>query len=125
MKTHNLKINQLAPEVYEWYLSYLEAIDNKDIEAYGNFLANYCVMLSNNNSPVQGKAAILELISSYAKLNIHPFFLLALLNTEFRIQEYIINFAQALIINTVSTYIIFIYNSYTYRYVIHKLLSKI
>ncbi len=42
-------------------------------------------------SDVQGAA-----LSSYAKLNIHPFFLLALLNTEFRIQEYIINFAQAL-----------------------------
>lgn len=67
MKTDKLKINQLAPEVYEWYLSYLEAIDNKDIEAYRNFLADDCVMLSNNNSPVQGKAAILENLSHYWK----------------------------------------------------------
>lgn len=67
MKTHNLKINQLAPEVYQWYLSYLEAIDNKDIEAYVNFLADDCVMLSNNNSPVQGKTAILENLSHYWK----------------------------------------------------------
>jgi ketosteroid isomerase-like protein len=67
MKTHNLKINQLAPFVYEWYLSYLEAIDNKDIEAYGNFLADDCVMLSNNNSPVQGKGAILQNLSHYWK----------------------------------------------------------
>lgn len=67
MKTHNLKINQLAPEVYQWYLSYLEAIDNKDIEAYVNFLADDCVMLSNNNSPTQGKTAILENLSHYWK----------------------------------------------------------
>ncbi|OKH52700.1 hypothetical protein NIES2101_13760 [Calothrix sp. HK-06] len=67
MKTHNLKINQLAPEVYEWYLSYLEAIDNKDIEAYINFLADDCVMLPNNNSPVQGKATILQNLSHYWK----------------------------------------------------------
>ncbi|MBW4599334.1 MAG: hypothetical protein KME29_06910 [Calothrix sp. FI2-JRJ7] len=51
MKTHNLKINQLAPEVYQWYLSYLEAIDNKNIEAYTNFLADDCVILSNNTIP--------------------------------------------------------------------------
>jgi ketosteroid isomerase-like protein len=65
MRTDKLKINQLSPEIYEWYLSYLQAIDNKDVEAYGNFLADDCVMQSNNNSPVQGKTAILQNLSEY------------------------------------------------------------
>ncbi|KOP24592.1 hypothetical protein AMR41_20020 [Hapalosiphon sp. MRB220] len=65
MKTDKLRINQLSPKTYEWYLAYLQAIDTKNIEVYGSFLADDCVMQSNNNSPVRGKAAILQGLSDY------------------------------------------------------------
>ncbi|MDJ0570768.1 MAG: nuclear transport factor 2 family protein [Pleurocapsa sp. MO_192.B19] len=64
MKTDKLKINQLSPQVYDWYLSYLKAIDTKNIETYGNFLADKCVMQFNNDS-YEGKTAILQNIAEY------------------------------------------------------------
>ena len=39
MQTNNLRINQLSDAAYQWYLSYLKALDAKDIQAYGAFLA--------------------------------------------------------------------------------------
>lgn len=65
MRTNKLKINQLSPKTYEWYLAYLQAIDTKNVEVYGTFLAEDCVMQSNNNPSVQGKAAILQGLSDY------------------------------------------------------------
>ena len=63
MNTANLKINQISPKAYQWYLGYLEAIDSKDIQKYGTYLAEDCVMYQNNNVPVESKAAILEGLS--------------------------------------------------------------
>ena len=65
MKTNQLRINQLSPEGYKWYLAYLEAVDNQNVEAYSSFLAEDCVMQSNNNPPVQGKAAIIQFLTDY------------------------------------------------------------
>lgn len=65
MQTDKLRINQLSPKTYEWYLAYLEAVDTKNVKLYGTFLADDCVMQSNNNSPVEGKAAILQGLSQY------------------------------------------------------------
>lgn len=65
MKTDRLRINQLSPKTYEWYLAYLQAVDTKDVEVYGTFLADDCVMQSNNNPPIRGKAAILQGLSDY------------------------------------------------------------
>lgn len=65
MRTHRLRINQLSPKTYEWYLTYLQAVDTKNVEVYGTFLADDCVMQSNNNTLVQGKAAILQGLSYY------------------------------------------------------------
>ena len=65
MNTANLNINQISPQAYEWYLGYLEAIDSKDIQKYGTYLAQDCVMYQNNNVPVESKAAILEGLSQY------------------------------------------------------------
>lgn len=65
MRTDKLRINQLSPLTYEWYLAYLQAVDTKNVEVYGTFLADDCVMKSNNNAPVQGKAAILQSLSYY------------------------------------------------------------
>ncbi len=65
MRTQDLRINQLSPEAYEWYIAYLTAIDGKGLEAYGVFLADDCVSQTNNDPPVRGKAAILEGLSYY------------------------------------------------------------
>ncbi len=65
MKTENLKTNQLSPEGYEWYLTYLEALDAKDPERYGSFLAGDCVLQTNNGDPVEGKAAVVAGLSQY------------------------------------------------------------
>jgi ketosteroid isomerase-like protein len=67
MKTESLRINQLSIEGYNWYLSYLNRLDDKDVEGYGAFLSDDCVMLSNNNHPVQDKATILNYLSQYWK----------------------------------------------------------
>ncbi|MEH1849189.1 MAG: nuclear transport factor 2 family protein [Nostoc sp.] len=65
MKTDKLRINQLSPQNYEWYLAYLQAIDTKNVELYSSFLAEDCVMLSNNHPPVQGKEVIVQFLSNY------------------------------------------------------------
>lgn len=65
MKTENLRINQLSPEAYEWYLRYLEALDTLDIEAYGKFLASDCSVQSNNNPPMKGKEVVMQGLAEY------------------------------------------------------------
>jgi ketosteroid isomerase-like protein len=65
MKTENLRINQLLPATYEWYLKYLEALDTLDIEAYGKFLAEDCSVQSNNNLPMEGKEAVMQGLAGY------------------------------------------------------------
>lgn len=65
MKTDKLRINQLSPGTYEWYLDYLQAIDSKNVEKFGTFLADDCIMQSNNDYQVEGKAAILQQLSDY------------------------------------------------------------
>lgn len=70
MRTEGLRINQLLPEAYDWYLAYLylaylAALDAKDLETYGTFLADDCMSQTNNDPPVRGKAAILQDLSYY------------------------------------------------------------
>ena len=65
MRAEDLRINQLSPEAYEWYLSYLKVLDSKDVEGYVAFLSDDCMMQSNNNTPAQGKAIILNYLSQY------------------------------------------------------------
>lgn len=65
MKTNNLEHNQLSPSAYEWYLGYLNVLDEKDLDAYGAYLADDCVMITNNQPPVEGKQAIMEALKSY------------------------------------------------------------
>ncbi len=65
MKTDNLRINQLSPQTYEWYLAYLQAMDTKNVERYSTFLADDCVMQFNNNAPVQNKAVIVQFLADY------------------------------------------------------------
>lgn len=65
MRTNKLRINQLSAKTYAWYLTYLEAIDSRNVEAYGSSLAEDCVMQSNNSHPVLGKAAIVQFLANY------------------------------------------------------------
>lgn len=65
MRTDRLRINQLSAKTYEWYLTYLQAVDTKNVEVYGTFLTDNCVMRSNNDLPLEGKAAILQSLSDY------------------------------------------------------------
>lgn len=65
MKTDTVRINELSPEAFEWYLGYLEALDAKDIDAYGRFLAPDVVMIMNNADPVAGRDAVTGGLGAY------------------------------------------------------------
>ncbi|HZG45983.1 MAG TPA: nuclear transport factor 2 family protein [Allosphingosinicella sp.] len=65
MKTHQLTRNDLSEEGFGWYRSYLTSLDAKDLEAYGAFLAEDCVIFMNNDGPIAGKQAILGMLGPY------------------------------------------------------------
>jgi hypothetical protein len=65
MKTDSLRINQLSPETYESYLDYLQAMDAKDLDAYGGFLADDVELQMNNSEPMVGKIAVLAGLGQY------------------------------------------------------------
>lgn len=46
-------------------MSYLKVLDNKDIEGYGAFLSDDCIMQFNNNPPIRSKVTILQYLSQY------------------------------------------------------------
>lgn len=65
MRTDDLRVNQLSPAAFAWYQAYLAALDAKDIERYGMFLADGCIMQTNNQPPVSGKAAVVAALGQY------------------------------------------------------------
>lgn len=65
MKTENLKVNQLSANAYQKYLSYLTAMDNKDVDTYGTFLAEDVEIWFNNSPFGSGKEVILEGLANY------------------------------------------------------------
>lgn len=65
MKTGHLRVNTLPAPTFEWYLDYLAAMDAKDVERYGEFLADDCVMIFNNEEPTAGRRAIVERLTAY------------------------------------------------------------
>ena len=67
MRTDRLRTNQLSPVAYRWYLDYLGAMDRKDLDAYGAFLADNCELQMNNAPPVAGKEAVLRGLGDYWK----------------------------------------------------------
>ncbi len=67
MRTNNLRINQLSPKTYQWYLKYLEALDSLDIKAYSKFLAQDCSVQSNNNPPMASKQVVMKGLAAYWK----------------------------------------------------------
>ena len=65
MITSNLRINQLSEPAYNAYLSYLEVLDAKDIDAYAAFLADGVSIQFGNAPAVEGKAAVVEMLGGY------------------------------------------------------------
>ena len=65
MKTETLRVNQLSPEGYAWYLRYLDALDARDVARYGTFLAADCELRFNNADPVRGRDAVLGALGQY------------------------------------------------------------
>lgn len=65
MKTKNLRANQLSASSYEKYLAYLEAMDKKDVDTYGTFLANDVEVWFNNGLFGKGKETILKGLGEY------------------------------------------------------------
>jgi ketosteroid isomerase-like protein len=65
MKTTDLRINELSSTAYDAYLRYLTAMDAKDLERYGEFLADDVVLQMNNAEPTVGKAAVLAGLAQY------------------------------------------------------------
>jgi SnoaL-like domain len=65
MKTNELKVNQLSPKAYEWYLGYLNAMDKLDLDAYASYLATNCELQFGNNSIVKGKNNVVEALRAF------------------------------------------------------------
>ena len=65
MKTDELKVNQLSPKAYEWYLAYLNAMDKLDIDAYAAYLAEDCELQFGNNPIVKGKSKAVEALKAF------------------------------------------------------------
>ncbi|MEL7130202.1 MAG: nuclear transport factor 2 family protein [Pseudomonadota bacterium] len=60
----NLTRNDLSAEGSRWLISYLTAIDNRDISAYGTFLADTCSLRMNYIPVMQGKDNVLMMLGS-------------------------------------------------------------
>ena len=65
MITKNLRVNQLSPNAYQQYLAYLNTMDAKDINAYGEFLADNVAVQFNNDEPMTGKNLVLQGLAKY------------------------------------------------------------
>lgn len=65
VKTDNLRINQLSDDAYRWYQHYLAALDAKDVDAYGQFLADDVTLQMNNDEPVRGQRDVLQGLAAY------------------------------------------------------------
>ena len=57
---NELRINQLSPDAFTWYLAYLGSVDEQDADAFAAFLADDATFQFGNQPPVQGKQAIID-----------------------------------------------------------------
>lgn len=65
MKTQNLRINQLSPKTYHFYLDYLASLDNKDLEQYSTYLSSDVVLQINNQPMISGKMGVVKYLEQY------------------------------------------------------------
>lgn len=57
--------NDLSAEATEWLSDYFDAIDARDVDAFGCFLAEDCALQLNYVGPLPGKAAVLGMLGPY------------------------------------------------------------
>lgn len=65
MKTSDLRTNHLSEDAYGWYVEYLGALDAKDIDAYGSYLAPDVELTMNNAEPLRGRDAVTAGLAEY------------------------------------------------------------
>lgn len=65
MITKNLRINQLSAGAFKTYIRYLTAMDDKDVEAYADFLSDDISVQFNNDPPMTGKQTVKQGLSKY------------------------------------------------------------
>ena len=65
MRLDRLKVNELSEAGWAWYRAYLEALDAKDIVAYGAFLSEDVVLVMNNAPPVEGRGQVMDGLAGY------------------------------------------------------------
>lgn len=65
MITQHLRFNQLSPAAYQRYLAYLQTMDRRDSQAYGEWLADNVTVQFNNEPPIRGKAAAVAGLGAY------------------------------------------------------------
>lgn len=65
MITKNLRVNQLSATAYESYLAYLNTMDEKDLEVYGEYLADNITIQFNNDKSMKGKQTVLQGLDKY------------------------------------------------------------
>jgi hypothetical protein len=53
IKSNKLRINQLSEKAFQWYLGYLNTIDNRDIKSYLSYLSDDCTLQINNDPSVE------------------------------------------------------------------------
>lgn len=56
ISTQNLRVNQLTPDAWAFYETYLDTLDRYDIEEFASFLADDVSVQFNNDDPMTGKA---------------------------------------------------------------------
>ncbi len=65
MITNTLISNQLSDDAYAWYRAYLQAVDDRNIDAYAVNLADGISIQFNNDDPIVGKAAVVAMLGGY------------------------------------------------------------
>lgn len=64
IRRDKLRINQLSERAFQWYLGYLNTIDDNDIKSYSSYLSDEYTLVINNNLPVNGKDQIIKHLTS-------------------------------------------------------------
>ena len=64
IRRDKLQINQLSERAFQWYLGYLNTIDDNDIKSYSSYLSDECTLVINNNLPVNEKDQIIKHLTS-------------------------------------------------------------
>jgi len=59
----NLRLNQLTPEGFAWYLRVLDSVDARDIVTYASYLSEDTSAQVNNIGPVTGRQNVVNALT--------------------------------------------------------------